>query len=139
MFHSIYGTEGFQGHTFDIGRRKEVAAVIGEAAELTVFVNCVMDRSSLDAAVNQLLRGPAPAELRIRTRPEVVGPHVPKEITLSEEQLVDLCKVHLADYLNLVVEYKFWHYRRSELRDMVQLFAGPSGKLAKADFQKLVQ
>ena len=51
------------------------------------------------------------------------SPDVPKEIVLSEEQLVDLCKVHLADYLNLVVEYKFWHYRRSELRDMVQLLA----------------
>ena len=28
---------------------------------------------------------------------------------------------------------------RHVLHDMVQLFAGPSGKLAKADFQKLVQ
>jgi len=31
------------------------------------------------------------------------------------------------------------HIPSNVLRDMVQLFAGPSGKLAKADFQKLVQ
>jgi hypothetical protein len=94
-----------------------VKAVIGEAAESVAFFNCVMDRASLDRLVTKCLRaGGTPKELKILARPEVVGPFVPRELMLTEQQFVDLCKLHLADWANLVAPYSFWHYRRDEYK-----------------------
>lgn len=41
-------TEGFQGVCLPLSKRPEVREVIGEAAELIAFANCVMDRASFD-------------------------------------------------------------------------------------------
>lgn len=49
MYHSVYGTEGFQGFTLPISERSTVADVIGSRAEFAAFINCVMDRDSLDS------------------------------------------------------------------------------------------
>ena len=51
LFHSIYGTEGFQGLILGLEQRADVAEIIGERAERCVFFNCVMDRDSLDDMV----------------------------------------------------------------------------------------
>lgn len=40
--------EGFQGVCLPLSKRPEVREVIGEAAELIAFANCVMDRASFD-------------------------------------------------------------------------------------------
>src|SRR5690349_1452469 len=48
LFHSIYGTEKFQGFKLPVSRRLELAAMIGERAERLAYWNCLMDRSSLD-------------------------------------------------------------------------------------------
>src|SRR3954470_2177579 len=57
MFHSIYGTERFQGFTLPLERRDEVRALIGDRAERLAYLNCAMDRTSMDRAVE---RGTAP-------------------------------------------------------------------------------
>src|SRR6266511_217665 len=48
MFHSVYGTERFQGFKLPLERRPEVAALIGERAERLAYLNCAMDRPSFD-------------------------------------------------------------------------------------------
>src|SRR5258708_6274669 len=46
MFHSIYGTESFQGFKLPVERRPEVRDLIGERAERLAYLNCAMDRAS---------------------------------------------------------------------------------------------
>ena len=41
LFHSIYGTEGFQGFTLPFDRRDDIRALIGDRAERLVWVFCV--------------------------------------------------------------------------------------------------
>ena len=53
MFHSIYGTEKFQGFTLPLERRHEIRALIGDRAEYLAYLNCAMDRASFDRAVDQ--------------------------------------------------------------------------------------
>ena len=48
LFHSVYGTEGFQGFTLPYERRDDVRALIGERAERLVWIFCVVDRLSVD-------------------------------------------------------------------------------------------
>ena len=43
MFHSIYGTEKFQGFTLPLERRAEVRALIGDRAERLAYLNCAKD------------------------------------------------------------------------------------------------
>src|SRR5437588_3522256 len=86
MFHSVYGTERFQGFTLPLERRGEVRDLIGERAERLAYLNCAMDRASLDREVE---RGTGP--FRILDR--LTG----KEVELNEADLDDLCRVHLYD------------------------------------------
>ena len=51
MFHSIYGTEKFQGFTLPLDRRDEVRGLIGDRAERLAYMNCAMDRASFDRAL----------------------------------------------------------------------------------------
>src|SRR4030088_3117737 len=48
MFHSIYGTELFQGFKLPLERRADVRALIGERAEHLAYLNCAMDRTAFD-------------------------------------------------------------------------------------------
>src|SRR5580693_798465 len=64
MFHSIYGTELFQGFKLPLERRTEVAALIGARAERLGYLNCVMDRASLDRALERT-KGPYPIVERL--------------------------------------------------------------------------
>src|SRR2546421_5512325 len=50
MFHSIYGTEKFQGFKLPLESRAEVRELIGARAEKLGYLNCVMDRQSFDQA-----------------------------------------------------------------------------------------
>ena len=49
--HSIYGTEGFQDFSLPLKERAQVQGLIGARAEFAANCNCVMDRSTFDAAV----------------------------------------------------------------------------------------
>src|SRR4051812_2422004 len=53
LFHSIYGTQQFQGFTLPLERRGEVRALIGERAERLAYLNCALDRATLDAALER--------------------------------------------------------------------------------------
>ena len=53
LFHSIYGTEKFQGFKLPLDRRSELAELIGRRGERLAYWNCLMDRGSLDELLGQ--------------------------------------------------------------------------------------
>ena len=48
LFHSIYGTEGFQGYCLPLSHRAEIAELIGPRAERLAWIFCMVDRYSVD-------------------------------------------------------------------------------------------
>lgn len=113
LFHSIYGTEKFQGFKLAEDRRGELAELIGERAEKLAYVNCFMDRATLDAAAQA---GVAPFQVRHRETGEL--------IPLTEAEFDDLCRVHLADYLEQVPRSGWWDYRREGYRALAEWLLG---------------
>jgi hypothetical protein len=109
MFHSVYGTQRFQGFTLPLERRGEVRELIGERAEHLAYVNCAMDRATFDRAVEQTA-GP----YLIRDR--ITG----QTVELSAADFDDLCRVHLYDWLEQVPRSKEWNYRRPAYRRMAE-------------------
>jgi hypothetical protein len=120
MFHSIYGTEKFQGFKLPLERRGDVRALIGERAERLAYANCAMDRASFDRAAAQ---GPGPHRVRDRLTGE--------EVELSAEDFEDLCRVHLFDWLEQVPRSRQWDYRRAGYRRLAERL-GPAA-LAEYD------
>lgn len=114
MFHSIYGTERFQGFKLDLSQRSLVRDLIGERAEMLAYLNCAMDRATFDAA----------AEGNGETY--VFVDRITKEpVELSRADFDDLCRVHLYDWLEQVARSRFgWGYRRSAYRRMAERLGG---------------
>ena len=109
MFHSVYGTQRFQGFTLPLERRAEVRELIGERAERLAYINCAMDRATFDRAVEQTA---GPYQIRDR----ITG----QQVELSAEDFDDLCRVHLYDWLEQVPRSKEWNYRRPAYRGMAE-------------------
>jgi len=115
MFHSIYGTEKFQGFTLPLERRGEVRALIGDRAERLAYLNCAMNRASFDRALDQVVE---PYLLMDR----ITG----DEVRLSRHDFDDLCRVHLIDWLEQVPRSREWDYRRAGYRRMAERLGGPA-------------
>ncbi len=109
MFHSIYGTERFQGFTLPLERRGEIRALIGERAERLAYLNCALDRASLDRALEAAVQ---PHRIIDRISGE--------ETALSPRDFDDLCWVHLFDWLEQVPRSREWDYRRAAYRRMAE-------------------
>ncbi len=109
MFHSIYGTEKFQGFTLPLDRRDELRALIGDRAEYLAYLNCAMDRASFDRALDQ------------RIEPVVIIDRITgQEDQLAQPDFDDLCRVHLVDWLEQVPRSHEWDYRRQAYRSMAE-------------------
>jgi len=113
MFHSIYGTELFQGFKLPLERRPEVRELIGERAERLAYWNCAMDRASLDRA---LQAGEEPYRIVDRLTDE--------DVRLPRQDFDDLCRVHLYDWLEQVPRSKRWNYRPEAYRRMAERLGG---------------
>ncbi len=113
LFHSIYGTQGFQDFTLPLDRQTELRALIGEHAERIAFVNCFMDRDTLDAQVSQL------SETYI-----IIDRVTHAAISLSKAEFDDLVRVHLCDWLEQAPRVKTWNYRRLAYRQMAERLGG---------------
>jgi hypothetical protein len=114
MFHSIYGTQQFQGFKLALERRDEVRALIGDRAERLAYLNCAMYRPSFDEAV---ARGTEP----FRFTDRIAG----DEVTLLPADFDDLCRVHLFDWLEQVPRSRYgWGYRRDAYRQMAERLGG---------------
>ena len=113
MFHSIYGTERFQGFKLPLGCRAEVRALIGERAERLAYLNCAMDRASFDRAAGQ--SGPP-----YRFVDRLTG----SEVELPPTDFDDLCRIHLYDWLEQVPRSREWGHRRAAYRRMAERLGG---------------
>ena len=51
LFHSIYGTQGYQAFRFPAERRDEIRSIVGARGEATCFYTCVMERGSWHSMV----------------------------------------------------------------------------------------
>ena len=91
MFHSIYGTQQFQGFKLELDQRPMVARLIGERAEKLAYLNCAMQRETFDEAA--LGDGGVYRFTDRITREPVV---------LDRADFDDLCRVHLYDWLEQV-------------------------------------
>jgi hypothetical protein len=110
MFHSIYGTERFQGFKLPVEKRADVRALIGERAEMLAYLNCAMDRATFDRVLDQ-------AEGPYRFRDRITG----EEVVLARPEFDDLCRVHLYDWLEQVPRSEYgWGYRRAAYRRMAE-------------------
>ena len=110
MFHSIYGTEKFQGFKLELDRRPQIRALIGERAERLAYLNCAMDRASFDAAVE---RATEPYTFRDRITGE--------EVHMTPVDFDDLCRVHLYDCLEQVPRSRHgWNYRKQGYRNLAE-------------------
>ena len=121
MFHSIYGTEKFQGFTLPLERRDEVRALIGDRAERLAYLNCAMDRPTFDRALSQ------PGE-PYRFVDRITG----EAVELSRADFDDLCRVHLFDWLEQVPRSREWDYRRAAYRKMAERL----GPAAEEDYER---
>jgi hypothetical protein len=113
MFHSIYGTERFQGFKLPLERRAEVRALIGTRAENLAYLNCAMDRASYDRALET-------ADEPYRFVDRLTG----QEVELTRYDFDDLCRIHLYDWLEQVPRSKDWDYRRTAYRRMATRLGG---------------
>jgi hypothetical protein len=113
MFHSIYGTQRFQKFCLPLERRSEVRELIGERAERLAWVNCVMDRGSFDAVIDER-HGPYRLRSRLGDDP----------IELTREEFDDLCRLHLCDWLEQVPRSRDWEYRRAAYERMARRLGG---------------
>ena len=137
LFHSVYGTEGFQGFCLPYERRDDVRALIGDRAERLVHTFCVVDRLSVD---NDLDSRPDGHEFK--SRPELsrlffddaaVG--AVAAIDLDESLWFDFVTLTLADWLEQVEgavrgtnglfqwfeRGDAWGYRRGAYRRMSEI------------------
>jgi hypothetical protein len=98
----------------DVKDRDEVRAVLGERAEATAYAHCVMNRESFDTAVMGYSEGlPEPFVIQVR-------PGVNRPLILTREQLHDLMVVHFADWIQQLIPYDFWGYRRAAYATMAK-------------------
>ena len=120
LFHSIYGTQGFQDFSLPLAERDTIQNLIGTRAEFIAFCNCVMDRDSFDSEVAQALTGRSEHSIRDRVSDQ--------PIAMNTSQLADLAQVHLFDWLEQVERSdRGWDYRRSAYRNMATL-VGPDAE-----------
>ena len=113
MFHSIYGTEFFQGFTLPLERRGEVRDLIGERAERLAYWNCAINRKAFDLAVQQ---NEPPHQLLDRFTNQY------EEVTSVDFD--DLCRIHLCDWLEQVPRSETWDYRRATYRRLADKLGG---------------
>jgi len=100
LFHSIYGTEGFQGFSVPLSERPIIRGLIGDKAEKLVFVFCMVDRFTVDETVFRWKKDltPTTAEYNFRSRPELGR----FQIKLTKEEWLDFLELSLADWLEQV-------------------------------------
>lgn len=129
LFHSIYGTEKFQGFSLPLTERERVRSLIGERAEFVAWLNCIMDRGTFDAAISAALAGERTLSINDRSG------NPPIELTV--DQLRDLATVHLFDWLEQVERSEFgWGYRRDAYREMATLVGSDAETLYKDVFSR---
>ena len=113
LFHSIYGTQQFQGFTLPVERRDEVRGMIGEYWERLCFLNCFMLRESLYSQWD------AVQEIYPITH-RVTG----ETMEVDRKTYDDLCTLHLCDWLEQVERSNIWNHQRKAFRNLAERLGG---------------
>ncbi|KAK1747422.1 hypothetical protein QTG54_001385 [Skeletonema marinoi] len=102
LFHSIYGTEGFQGFSIPLSDRDAIRNLIGDEAEKLCWIFCMVDRSTVDETVfNWKLEDVKAGEATNYTflaRPELGR----FEIHVNKNEWIDFIELTLSDWLEQV-------------------------------------
>ena len=104
LFHSVYGTEGFDpGKSFVVPytSRPTIIDAIGAKAERLSFIFCVLERFSLDQVLSSFYSNPKNSKKsshKLKSRLELGG----FTITVSKEELLDFITLSLADWMEQV-------------------------------------
>jgi len=100
LFHSIYGTEGFQGFALPLTQREAIQDLIGSQAEKLVFVFCMLDRSTLDQTIfdYDTKNNNTNRLFQLRARPELGR----FNMTLTKDEWLDFVELTLADWMEQV-------------------------------------
>lgn len=122
LFHSIYGTQIFQGFTLPTSRRDELKKFIGERAEWLAYLNCFMDRESFDKQVS--------ADKKVYP---IKHRETGETMHVSREDYDDLVRIHLCDWLEQVARSDKWYYRREAYQKMAERLGG----IALESFEKV--
>ena len=113
MFHSIYGTQLFQGFTLPVERRDDLKQLIGEDAEFIAFLNCFVHREPFDQAV-----------LEGNTDYVVHNRETGEQYQLTPQQWKDLIFLHLCDWMEQIERLHWWDYRREAWGAMSEYLGG---------------
>ncbi len=125
LFHSIYGTQLFQGFTLPLERRGDIRRMIGDHPEFLVYVNCAMDRDSFDAQV-PCRDAPYP----------IIDRFTKEQIVLDEKTFDELVSIHLCDWLEQVERSEMWDYRRDAFHAMAQRLGGIAAESYERTFAR---
>lgn len=112
LFHSIYGTEMFQGFSLPLTERAKIRELIGDQAERLAYVNCALTRDSLDACV---AAGGAP---------NLWDRFADSPLEISEPEFRELVTLHLCDRLEQVERTGNWDLRRQAWENMANRLGG---------------
>ena len=113
LFHSIYGTQGFQAFSLPIEQRDQVKELIGERAEWIAFLNCFMEREDFDS-------------IFVEGKPErrVINRETSEVYQIEPQDFDDLGFMHLCDWLEQVPRSQTWDYRRDAYQAMAKYYGG---------------
>ncbi len=113
LFHSIYGTQQFQGFTLPLEQRDEIRKLMGERAESLCYLNCFMLRESLYGQVSE----------NKNTYP-IVHRVTGETMELDRTTYDDLCQLPLCDWLEQVERSEKWDFQRTEFHNMAKRLGG---------------
>jgi hypothetical protein len=147
LFHSIYGTQGFQGFKLSFTKRESIRKLIGPKAERLVWIFCMADRLTVDNLVekqfNRYCLGSSEKTsdvdetFQIKSRLELGAISIP---FVDEHEWLDFVELTLADWLeqcegaaerrNDIYGWAIgeaYSYRRDAFRMMAQLLPARVG------------
>ena len=113
IFHSIYGTELFQGFTLPLEQRGEVRKLVGDRPERIAWMNCAINRFQFD---QEAKKSTGPYQIRDRFSSTMMD--------VDSNDFHDLCVVHMCDWLEQVERSNAWNYRRTAYVNLANRLGG---------------
>ena len=113
LFHSIYGTEIFQGFKLPVSQRSELQDLIGHRAEWIAFLNCYVDRHRCDHCI-----------IDRTTEYQIANRETGEIYQLVKEDWDDLIRLHLCDWMEQLQRMNWWDYRREGYSAMASYLGG---------------
>ena len=113
LFHSIYGTQQFQGFTLPVDRRDEIRKMIGDHWEQLCYLNCVMLRDSLYAQQTK------DKDTYVLTHRESGD-----AIEVDRKTFDALSTLHLCDWLEQVERSDRWDFQREKFYGIAKRLGG---------------